>query len=407
MSLPALTATGVTDSGLDADTGYSYAVFARDGSGNVSAAATVTTATIASPELYSVFNYPQPGSGDPAIRAELVKLLNQVPSGAQVEAAFFIITPNYPVVDALIDAYNRGVAVRVVLDSGDRQGDSTNDAMDATFQRLLAKLGGDMSKPSFAMQCTQACISKEDDSIQHNKFVLMSGTGGLEDVVFETTSNMRPGGSGDATWNAAVVSSGNHGVYSSFREYFVDLAARRTVAGNDYNSLRPPATYGNLTPHYFPRTDGIDSVAQTLASVDCSSAPVVDVMATQFVRTQMRDRLVEMAQTGCAVRVISRADNISRALCDSLVEGSVNVEVGAEPSDTAVGIHGKYLTVTGGADDAHLLWMGSHNLTDNALLRNDETFLLIDDRAVHDAFKANFATIWGDSSMGQGCAKVQ
>ena len=34
--------------------------------------------------------------------------------------------------------------------------------------------------------------------------------------------------------------------------------------------------------------------------------------------------------------------------------------------------------------------MGSHNFTYNALVRNDETFLLIDDRNVHDAFVNNF-----------------
>ena len=71
-----------------------------------------------------------------------------------------------------------------------------------------------------------------------------------------------------------------------------------------------------------------------------------------------------------------------------------------------MGIHGKYLTVSGGADNRHLVWMGSHNLTDNALLRNDETFLLIDDQGVHDAFLANFETIWADPSMSLGCTKV-
>ena len=71
-----------------------------------------------------------------------------------------------------------------------------------------------------------------------------------------------------------------------------------------------------------------------------------------------------------------------------------------------MGIHGKYLTVSGGADNQHLVWMGSHNLTDNALLRNDETFLLIDDQSVHDAFLENFQTIWADPSMSLGCTKV-
>ena len=79
-------------------------------------------------------------------------------------------------------------------------------------------------------------------------------------------------GSGEADWNAAVVSSGNPGLYDSYEAYFADLAARRTVPGNDYNAVRPPATYGKFTPYYFPRTDGIDTVAQTLASVDCTGS---------------------------------------------------------------------------------------------------------------------------------------
>ncbi len=400
------TPTGLTDTGLDPDTTYSYAVFTRDTTGNTSGPATLTATTTSAPAVHSVFTYPQPGQPDPTIRNELVGLLSQVPSGAQVEAAFFIITPTYPVVDALIDAHDRGAAVRVVLDSGDRQAASTNEAMDATFQRLLDELGGDTNAASFAMQCDQACISKEDDSIQHNKFVLMSATGDLDDVVFETTSNMRTGGSGDATWNAAVVSSDNAGVYDSFRAYFDDLASRRTVPGNNYHAVRPPADHGGLTPFYFPRTDGTDTVAQTLGTIDCSAAPTVDVMATHFVRTQVRDRLNQMVQSGCGVRVISRPDNINRALCDSLVAGSVEVRIGDEPSDTAVGIHGKYLTVTGGGGLQHLVWMGSHNLTDNALWRNDETFLLIDDQAVHDAFQTNFQTIWADPSMTPGCSTV-
>jgi len=400
------TPTGLTDTGLDPDTTYSYAVFTRDTTGNTSSPATLTTATTTPPKVYSVFNHPTPGQDGPEIRTELVGLLEQVPAGAKVEASFFIILPNYPVVDALIAAHHRGADVRVVLDSGDRQGDATNASMDATFERLRVELGGDTSAASFAMQCDRACISQEEDSIQHNKFVLMSESGNLTDVVFETTSNMRTGGSGDATWNAAVVSSGNPGVYDSFRGYFADLAARRSVPGNDYHAFRPPVTHGELTPYYFPRTDGTDTVAQGLAGVDCSTGPTVDVMAAHFVRTAVRDRLNEMAQAGCGVRVISRADNISRELCDSLVAGSVLVRIGAEPSASAVGIHAKYLTITGGADDQHLVWMGSHNLTDNALLRNDETFLLIDDQPVHDTFTDNFETIWDDPAMTPGCATV-
>ena len=404
--LGSATASAVTDTGLEADSVYSYAVFTRDTSGNTSGPATLTTSTTRPPEVYPVFNYPESGQRDPAIRTELVRLLDQVPSGAQIEASFFIITPTYPVVDALIDAHDRGAAVRVVLDSGYRQSAATDQAMDETFARLTAVLGGDTSAASFAMQCDRACISKEDDSIQHNKFVLMSASGDLNDVVFQTTSNMRAAGSGDAEWNAAVVSSGNAEVYASYRGYFEDLAAQRTVDGNDYNAARPPATYGKFTPYYFPRTDGVDTVAQTLSTVDCDASTTVDVMATHFVRTQVRDSLNAMSQAGCGVRVISRPDNITPELCQSLVDADVEVQIGDEPSASKVGIHGKYLTISGGATNQHLVWMGSHNLTDNALLRNDETFLMIDDQSLHDAFQENFQTIWEDPSMTPGCSTV-
>jgi len=39
-------------------------------------------------------------------------------------------------------------------------------------------------------------------------------------------------------------------------------------------------------------------------------------------------------------------------------------------------------------------------------VRNDETFLLIDDADVHAAFVDNFDRIWADPSMAPGCAKA-
>ena len=49
------------------------------------------------------------------------------------------------------------------------------------------------------------------------------------------------------------------------------------MATNDYNAARPPATYGKFTPYHFPRTDGVDTVAQTLSTVDCDASTTVDV----------------------------------------------------------------------------------------------------------------------------------
>jgi phosphatidylserine/phosphatidylglycerophosphate/cardiolipin synthase-like enzyme len=361
------------------------------------------------PAVYPVFNYPQPGVPDPAINNDLVRLLDQVPSDADVTAAFFVIQPNYPVVDALINAFTRGARVKVVLDSGDGQSASTNQAVDETFARLAAALGNDPAATSYAVQCVLSCISKAPESINHNKFVAMSDTGDLSDVVFQSTANIRSDGSGDGAWNAAVVSSGNPQVYGSYIGYAADLAALLAVPDDNYHAVRPPTAFGTATPYFFPRTDGTDSVSQTLMNVDCSLAPTtVSVMASFFTRPKVRNRLNEMAVAGCGVRVIARTDTITREFCDSLL-APVDVRIADKPSVTAVGIHGKYLTVSGGfngSPGARVVWVGSHNLTRNALVRNDETFLLVDDVGLHDAFVGNFDRIWADPSLTPGCGRA-
>jgi hypothetical protein len=380
-----------------------------DPSADPSASPSASPTALPEPAVYPVFNYPTPGTPDPAINSELTRLLTEVPSGAQVSAALFVVAPNYPVVDALLAAHARGVAVRVVLDSGDGQSATTNQAVDETYARLAPVLGTDITAPSFIVQCVTACISKEPDSINHNKYVLMSGTGALTDVVFQSTANIRSDGSGDAAWNAATVSSGSPGLYSSYLTYFGNLAARATVPGNDYNAVQPPTRIQPWVPYYFPRTDGIDSVSQTLMGVNCALSPTtVDVMASFFTRPKVRNRLNEMAAAGCTVRIIARTDSITREFCDSL-RPPVAVRIADRPSATKVGIHGKYLTIAGGFEDdaqRRVVWMGSQNFTRNALVRNDETFLLVDDNDLHARFAENFDRIWNDPSLTPGCGRA-
>jgi phosphatidylserine/phosphatidylglycerophosphate/cardiolipin synthase-like enzyme len=370
---------------------------------------TPTPTTAPDPQVYSIFNYPGVGLPDPAINTELVRLIDQTPAGAVVSASFFVVQPDYPVVGALLAAYARGVSVRVVLDSGDAQTPAMNQRVDAAFQQLALTLGTDTAAASFATQCLLACVSKEPDSINHNKFVTLSTSGDREDVVFQSTANLRSDGSGDAAWNAATVTSGNPGLYASYVGYFDDLAARLSVPGNDYHAARPPIPSGVSTPYYFARTDGTDSISSALRTVDCATAPTrVDVMASFFTRKTVRNRLNELAAAGCTVRVIARTDTINREFCDAM-RPPLQIRLADRSSSTTVGIHAKYLTITGafGDDpDAQVVWMGSHNLTRNALRRNDEVFLLIDDATLRAQFTTNFEKIWNHSSLTAGCDRA-
>lgn len=372
-------------------------------------ASTPTPTEQPTPQVYSIFNYPGIGLPDPAINTELVRLIEQTPAGASVTASFFVVQPNYPVVDALLSAHSRGVSVRVVMDSGDGQTPAMNQRVDAAFAQLAAVLGSDTATPSFAMQCVLACISKEADSINHNKFVTMSQSGPLTDVVFQSTGNLRSDGSGDAAWNAATITSGNPDLYVSYQGYFDDLVARLSVPGNDYNAARPPQTYGASSPYYFARTDGTDSVSAALRTVDCAATPTaIDVMASFFTRRTVRNRLNELAAAGCTVRVIARVDTITREFCDAM-QAPLQVRLADKSSATTVGIHGKYVTITGSfADDtdAQIVWMGSHNFTRNALRVNDEVFLMTEDPSLRAEFTTNFEKIWNHPSLTPGCDRA-
>lgn len=400
-----LLAAGILPAAADPDATPDPSTSSASPSPEVSSASPPPPDTTA---VYPVFNYPTKGNPDPAINGELTRLLNGVPTGGQVSAALFVVAPTYPVVDALINAHLRGVAVRVVIDSGRGQTANSAQAISQTIAKLSAALGRDTTATSFLVECVDACISKLPDTINHNKFVAMSTTGDLQNVVFQSTANIRSDGSGDAAWNAATVSSGNAELYGSYLTYFGNLSARISVPNNDYNAVQPPQQLGRFKPYYFPRTDGIDSVSQTLMGVNCSLAPTtVNVMAAFFTRPKVRNRLNEMAGAGCTVRVIARTDSITREFCDSL-RPPIQIKISDKPSPTAVGIHGKYITIDGGFESTskRLVWMGSENLTKKALIANDETFLLIDQADVHSAFVTNFNLIWDYPTLTSGCGRA-
>ena len=69
---------------------------------------------------------------------------------------------------------------------------------------------------------------------------------------------------------------------------------------------------------------------------------------------------------------------MTRDFCDKLDTRRVAVKIAPSPTKDRVTIHAKYVLVDGsygGGVDQRITWMGSHNFTDNALQRNDETFV--------------------------------
>lgn len=369
---------------------------------------TATPPEPSDPTRQALFNYPVPGGPDMTISQDLVDLIDDTPPGESIVMSYFVIQPGHPVIDALLRAYGRGVSVKVVLDSGDGQRAKKNAGIDASYARLAEAMGTDGD--SFARQCNRSCITDEPESINHNKFAAFSRTGASRYVVFQGTGNLRTDGSGDSAYNAAVVLRGDAATYAQYVGYFFDLYREIRVAGDDYAAYRPASSSGPVTTHFFPRTDDADTLSDALRSVDCAAQPTrVRVMASHFSRKSMRNTLRDMAYAGCSVEVLARQDTMTREFCDGLNPDRVAIRIAGRPTDERVTIHAKYVLLDGsyaGGLNRRITWMGSHNLTENALERNDETLLEISDPQVADAFSTNWDRIWNDPTMSAGCARA-
>jgi phosphatidylserine/phosphatidylglycerophosphate/cardiolipin synthase-like enzyme len=353
-----------------------------------------------------LFNYPIPGTPDLTITDRLVGLIDATPAGESIVISYFVIQPNHPVIDALLRAYSRGVRVQVVLDSGDGQKAKKNAAVDAAYARLAETLG--TSGGSFARQCVRSCITDEPESINHNKFAAFSSTGGADFVTFQGTGNLRADGSGDSAYNAAVILRGDEVTYRQYTGYFEDLYTERRVTKDNYDGYRRPIPAGSVTAHFFPRTDKTDTLTGYLRTTNCTWQPTtVRVMAPFFSRKRVRNTLRNMASAGCNVQVLARQDTMTRDFCEGLAPAAV--KVAPAPTKDRVTIHAKYVLVDGsynGGIDQRITWVGSHNLTDNALERNDETFMHFTDPAVAAAFSGNWDRLWNDPAMSSGCSRA-
>lgn len=364
----------------------------------------------ATPARQTVFSYPVPGTPDLALTDALVDLIDGTGVGETVRLSYFVVQPSHPAIDALLRAYGRGVSVKVVLDSGDGQKPKKNAAIDAAFARLAEVLGSDVQADSFAKQCNRSCITDEDSSINHNKFATFSRTGEDTDVVFQGTGNLRVDGSGDSAYNAAIIMRRDAKIYEQFVGYFGDLANELRVPKDNYAGARPPMTSGPVTTTFFPRTDKTDTVAAALSTVNCAASPtLIRVMAAYFSRKKVRNVLRNLSYAGCTVQVIARQDTITRDFCEGIDPRSVAIKIAPSPKPDRVSIHAKYVLINGsyaGEVGQYVTWMGSHNLTDNALQRNDETFLQFVDEPINRDFAGNWDRLWNDPAMSLGCSRA-
>ncbi|MEO3746204.1 phospholipase D-like domain-containing protein [Plantactinospora sp. B5E13] len=336
----------------------------------------------------AVFNDPTNPDRQYAIVDHLRGLIRDAATGSTIRIAMYHFSLTR-MSDDLIAAYDRGVNVRLVLDSQTRSNQAVLD--------LVAALGTNRANPSWVTICTtdRACIGNLATPIMHNKFFLFSHTSGSANVLVQSSANLT-GDNAERYWNNAVTLVGNTAVYNSYVDYFNDLAAQ--VKNNDYYRS---TSSGNAKSYFFPRagsgasTDTIYNMLDENVSCEGNTSvgtetgrTIIRIGMWYFSRNPIANKLRELADRKCWVDVVYTTMD---ADVRSILDGHARIKLYRISGDRIV--HSKYLLIEGtyaGQRDTKWVVTGSHNYTNAALRENDEAMLRIQSATIHDQYRSNF-----------------
>ena len=326
---------------------------------------------------------------------QVCNLVNQAVPGSSIRLANFVISGNAGMdfTNALLAAHDRGVDVQVVIDGWQIDNPAS--------VKLIESLGVDEAARSWVHVCshkspegnTSSCIGTKG---QHNKFYLFSETGGEKGVVVQSSANFTDVNS-KTYWNNALTFTGNHKLFEGYGSYFDDLVTE-VQDPNYYRTVSTGMQGGNVTAHFFPSA-AVDPVLDRVQELNCKNNGSTEIRIGMSEwdesRTGIADRLVEMSQAGCRVKIVHGP--VSETVLQRL-SGQPGIELRELDSSVLPGrIHSKYLIVenaTGKGSGQNLVLTGSHNYNTTSLRRNDEAIVETSRPDIYLQYRDNFEEMW-------------
>lgn len=307
---------------------------------------------------------------DLTLEEKIQELLDLAEPGSTVLASVYTWSRTN-MADAFIQAYQRGVDVRLLVGSDY-----------AAVNRLTAAL-----PPGHVIVCRDASGKPNGchgGGINHNKFFLFSDmSDGSTNVVVQSSANFT--NPQIRSNNNLVIIRNDPALYEAYRTYWYDLY--RQVDNLDYWW----SANGNADTKafFFPRNESNsqtghnDTVVEILRELVAAPGSEIRVAMAFFTdaRRGIAHRLVELQQEGFAVHVLVNPANTGGDIFTILENGGVSVTRYAP-------VHSKYMLVDHklGRLRERFLLTGSHNFTSPALRTNDEVLLRMDNPEIYDAF---------------------
>jgi phosphatidylserine/phosphatidylglycerophosphate/cardiolipin synthase-like enzyme len=276
------------------------------------------------------------------------------------------------VVNALINAHNRGVVVRVVGD---------DDAAANTYS-------------SYYQMLTDAGITIVTDSstsqIQHNKFLVVDGN-----IVWTGSTNLTDTGFTLNANNAMVITDTI--LANVYTAEFEEMWAGNFHSAKTDNTAHLFNYNGTMVESYFSPTDVVafevwDELAQADETIHFAMFFWTDAVLT--------DRVIE--KLGDGVEVYGMFDQLGEANGSSGDEAmcAAGAQIGIE--DFAGKLHHKFAIIDVNGPDPTVI-LGSYNWTLSGAYANDENTLIIHDAALAQAYYSEWQRLWESIDLANIC----
>ena len=278
-------------------------------------------------------------------------------SRLSVDVAAYSLTLN-SVRNALLNAHDRGVTIRMVMES-------TN--MDSSDVEILLEAG-------------ISIIGDEQDGLMHDKFMVIDKS----EVWLGTMNFTDSGAYDDNNTMMRILSTRMAENYTKeFEEMFLDNSfGENTTPETPHPTLTIDSTRVDT---FFSPDDG---VASQIATVLSNAEESIHFLAFSFTSNDLGDIVREKAEDGLTVRGVMDEEQIASnqgTEFDPFKQAEINVRIDGIEGQ----MHHKIFLV-----DESIVVIGSYNFSQSAETGNDENLLIIYNPAIAQQFMMEFERVW-------------
>ena len=292
------------------------------------------------------------GAEVPSLEKRLVARL--IDAVERIDAALYHLN-SAPIADALIEAHNRGVQVRMVIET---------DNIDEEAIGRLQEVGIPVADDG------------DPDSYMHHKFIVID-----ERYVWT--------GSYNATYNGAYKNNNNvifidsvplaYNFTQEFRALFLDMQVEKTAGG--FVTKLSDGT--QISTYFSPKNDTIPPLLKEIQSAKTS----IHFMAFSFTHDALGEAMRDCFESGIDVQGVFEERQVDDRYSEYNAMKNAGIPVILDENRGAM--HHKVIVI-----DGKTVITGSYNFSKNAETRNNENLLIIkENREIAAAYLGEFERI--------------